>query len=395
MYVNDLPIFSTYRLLLTLWLTTALLSSFCLLGQEATESDTVFLSEVEVVAKSREVYPLVKIDSKEFTITAQRDLGDFLRREPNVAGIRKGGVAIDPVVRGFKYSQVTVLLNGGVKIEGGCPNRMDPVAAHVESENIRAVEVIKGPYVLKYGPVLGALVNLQTNQPQPSEKPSLHGEFRYGFESNWNGQREHLAVWGGNPRIFFHASAGYKGYGSYTAGNEVLFNTSFSKKYVTASAGFIPASHHKVVISYAYDEGKNIKFPALPMDERLDQTHVGSVNYTAHSLGKVVTNLEFQGYFSPVHHVMDNRDRSTAKTMLATTTVDAWNAGGKFTGNLSAGRHKILAGLDFEHVFKDGDKEMQMKMIMGGDTFVSVKHANVWLNATTSKPDCLLNTLHR
>ena len=67
--------------------------------------------------------------------------------------------------------------------------------------------------------------------------------------------------------------------------------------------------------------------------------------------------------------------------MQAVTTVDAWNGGGKLTGNLQKGAHKFLVGIDFEHIYKDGDKQMTMKMIMEGDTFISVKHANVWLNA--------------
>jgi len=122
-------------------------------------------------------------------------------------------------------------------------------------------------------------------------------------------------------------------------------------------------------------------YPALPMDERLDQTNVGSFNYTGGNHGKIWQSIEFQGYFSQVHHVMDNLNRPTAKTMQAVTTVDAWNAGGKLTGSLQKNAHKILVGLDYEHVYKDGEKKMTMKRIMEGDTFISVKHANVWLNA--------------
>ncbi len=343
--------------------------------------DTLQLKEVEVYGKSVNYFPMTTIPAKTFEFEAIRDIGDFLRQQTNVSGIRKGGVGIDPVVRGFKYNQVTVLLNSGVKIEGGCPNRMDPVAAHVESENIKKMEIIKGPYVLKYGPVLGALINLETVLPHPYEKPEIHGEVLYGFETNWNGQREHIALEGGNSKVFFNASGGFKGYGSYTGGNDILYNTSFQKLYGTIGAGIALSKNHQIILTYAYDQGKNVLFPALPMDEKLDQTQVGSFNYIGSDLGKVWQSLEFQGYFSPVHHVMDNLNRSTAKTMQAVTTVDAWNAGGKIVGNLQKGAHKFLVGLDFEHVYKDGDKQMTMKMVMSGDTFISVKHANVWLDA--------------
>ena len=353
-------------------------------AQVTINKDTLQLNEVEVYGKSVNFYPIKVIPAKTFEFEAIRDIGDFLRQETNVSGIRKGGVGIDPVVRGFKYNQVTVLLNSGVKIEGGCPNRMDPVAAHVESENIKKIEIIKGPYVLKYGPVLGALINLETELPHPYSKPEIHGEVLYGFETNWNGQREHIALEGGNDKVFFNASGGFKGYGSYTGGNDILYNTSFQKLYGTAGAGIAISKNHQIILSYAYDQGKNVLYPALTMDERLDQTHVGSFNYTGRNLGKIWQLVEFKGYFSPVYHVMDNLNRPTAKTMQAVTTVDAWNAGGKLTGNLQKGAHKFLVGLDFEHVYKDGDKQMTMKMIMEGDTFISVKHANVWLNANVN-----------
>jgi iron complex outermembrane receptor protein len=350
-------------------------------AQETLLQDTLQLKEVEVYGKSVNFFPVKVIPSKTFEFKAVRDIGDFLRQTPNVSGIRKGGIGIDPVVRGFKYNQVTVLLNSGVKIEGGCPNRMDPVAAHVESENIRQMEIIKGPYVLKYGPVLGALINLETELPHPYAKPEIHGEVLYGFESNWNGQREHIILSGGTEKVFFNASGGNKCYGSYTAGNHELYNTSFQKIYGTAGVGFIVKKNHQIILSYAYDHGKNVMYPALPMDERLDQTNISSLNYTAQDLGKTWQSLQFQGYFSSVHHVMDNMNRQASKTMQAVTTVDEWNAGGKLTGNIQAGTHKLQVGFDFEHIYKDGEKKMTMKMVMEGDTFISVKYANVWLNA--------------
>ena len=352
-----------------------------LMAQESEPKDTLQLDEVEVFGKTLNIFPVQVIHSSSLTTEPVRDIGDYLRQTSNVSGIRKGGISIDPVVRGFKYNQVTVLLNSGIKIEGGCPNRMDPVASHVESENIREIEIIKGPYVLKYGPVLGALINLETNSPQPFRKPEIHGMILYGFESNWNGQWEHFSLSGGNQRVFFNASGGFKGYGSYTAGNDTLYKTSFKKLYGSAGVGIAIHRDHLVSLSYAYDQGKDVLFPALPMDERLDQTHVASFHYSGKNLKKSWQALEFQGYFSSVHHVMDNLKRPSAKTMEAVSTVDATNTGGKILSQFLAGSHKLIVGADFEHVYKDGQKQMTMRMIMEGDTFISVKYSNLWLKA--------------
>lgn len=343
--------------------------------------DTLMLQEVEIIGANKKGFPEILIKSPRIEFSPVRDIGDFLRNEPNVAGIRKGGVSIDPVVRGFKYSQVTVLLNNGVKIEGGCPNRMDPVASHVESENIDKIEIVKGPYILKYGPVMGALINLQTVRPHPWETPSIHGKVLYGFETNWNGQREHIYLEGGNKRVYFNAGGGFKGYGSYTAGNHELYNTSFQKLYGTAGLGFSIGTKSSLIVNYMYDQGKNVLFPALPMDERLDKTHVASVNFTSENISKTWERLQFQAYFSPVHHVMDNLNRASAKTMQAVTTVDARNGGGKLVTAYTVGNHSIVAGVDYEDIWKNGEKVMTMKMVMEGDTFISVKHFNVWNNA--------------
>lgn len=352
-------------------------------AQDPVTADTLQLNEVEVFGQTDRVFPAIRLSASRVESGTGRDVGDLLRDVSNVAGIRKGGVGIDPVVRGFRYYQVPVILNGGIRIEGGCPNRMDPVTSHVESEDIRRIDVLKGPFVLKYGPVLGAIVNLETDRPEPFPEPAINGEILYGFETNWNGQQEHLGLRGGNSRIFFNAAGGFKGYGSYQAGNGIRYPSSFQKTYATGSVGWIPASGHQVTLRYAFDQGRDVLYPALPMDEKIDKTHVVSAVYEGRFRDRTVRSVDLLLSFSPVHHVMDNLRRPSAKTMQAVTTVDARNLSGRISGVLRWGVHRLEIGADAEHVFKTGDKKMTMKMVMEGDTFVSVRHANVWLDATT------------
>lgn len=373
----------------TVWLQCLILAGFLhlfilpLSAQEPGHADTICLDEVEVVGSRIHFYPLDHIPSRRFQSLPVRDIGDMLRHRPNVSGIRKGGVGIDPVVRGFKYSQVAVVLDDGVKIEGGCPNRMDPVASHVESENLRSVEVIRGPYLLHYGPVSGALINLKTIQPVQYQKPTLHGEFLWGFETNWNGQREHVALYGGNRTVFFNLSAGMKVYGSYKAGNGEQYPSSFKKYYGTAGLGFVPAPGHTLTAGWMFDQGEDVLFPALPMDERLDRTHSATLRYNGQFSGKSLNAIEFLAWVSPVHHVMDNSRKPSAKNMKAETTVDALNAGGRLLLSWKRGAHQVQSGLDLEHIWKNGNKIMAMTMVMEEDTFTSVSHTNVWLDAVT------------
>ena len=93
--------------------------SFSPFGIAQETEDTVELEQITIMGKFIEKYPYVTSRTGKQLLheTSTRDVGDFLRSVPNVSGIRKGGNSIDPVVRGFKYSQLNVILSNGIKIE--------------------------------------------------------------------------------------------------------------------------------------------------------------------------------------------------------------------------------------------------------------------------------------
>ena len=126
------------------------------------------LTEVEIIGLPDNQMPfsIDKIDLRKIESTNLSDIGGIIAKEPNIGGIKKGATGIDPVIRGFKYSQVMVQLNGGTRIEGGCPNRMDPTASHVNVNDLNNITIYKGPFALKYGPNFGGLINLETFSPR-------------------------------------------------------------------------------------------------------------------------------------------------------------------------------------------------------------------------------------
>ncbi len=177
---------------------------------------------------------------------ATRDVGDFLRSSKNINGIRKGGTQLDPVVRGFKYSQLNVQINNGQKVEGGCPNRMDPATAHVEIEDIESIEVKKGPYALRYGPSFGGVINMITEVPPHEDDTPVHIKAMKSYESNWNGNKEYLGVYGGYKWFFYNFSGGQKRFGNYTDGNGNEVKSEFRKYNYKGQLGFELAKNHKV-----------------------------------------------------------------------------------------------------------------------------------------------------
>jgi len=345
--------------------------------------DTIIPLKEVLIESNLPFYNLVpKISKLEISQTAVRDIGDYLRTTPNVSGVRKGGASIDPVVRGFRANQLNVVLNDGIKIEGGCPNRMDPVTSHIEAENIEKIDVIKGPYVLKYGASLGGTINIQTIKPQPFDKLEIHSQALYGFETNWNGQREHISVFGGNKTLFFNLAGGYKNYGNYKDGNDNKVKSSFKKYNYIGSIGYSPKENHIIYLSYIEDHGRDVSYPALPMDEVSDDTHITSLSYQATNFSEKIKSLTISVYNSEVRHIMDNSKRAIYATMQAKTIVDATNNGGRM--ELSYMQNKSLlinVGADYEGIYKDGTKTMNMIMTMNGLTTISTKKSNIWLQS--------------
>ena len=346
-------------------------------------SDTIVLGGVVITDTLIKRTPFITTQvSKELMQAAQtRDVGDYLRSIPNVSGIRKGGGAIDPVVRGFKFSQLNVVMDGGMKIENGCPNRMDPVAAHVEMEELSLINVVKGPYELTYGPALGGVINLQTEDPHPYAQFEIHGNAMFGYETNWEGAKEYFSIYGGNSKIYFRASGGYRKYGDYSSGKADgetnTYSTSFTKYNYGAKVGWAITPKQSILAAYSESHGRDVMFPALTMDEKSDDTRMMSMDYSAKNMSEVITSLDVKIYQTDVSHLMDNSNRETwaAKQMVA--DVDAINTGGKAILGIKIKNQNLSAGMDFENIYKDGVRTMTMMMM--GTT--STKRFNLWNKA--------------
>ncbi len=345
------------------------------------------LQEVVIVEKGFEshiISPLPYIETKftrdQIEGEAVRDVTNYLRSSKNINGIRKGGTQLDPVVRGFKFSQLSVQMNGGQKIEGGCPNRMDPATAHVEIEDIESIEVLKGPYALKYGPMFGGLINLTTEIPPHSDSSYIHLDALQAYETNWNGNKQHLNVYGGYKWFFYNFSGGRKDFGNYSDGNGNEVKSEFTKYNYKGQLGFTPFKNHILTLNFEESKGRNIRFPTLPMDERKDDTRLLSVDYRAIGIAEIFKSVRVKGYLSDVRHEMDNKYRPFSDTVVAISVIDAVNQGIRLETGYDIAGGSLLAGLDYENIKKDGVRDKNMILQPG----LPIKTEQLWNNAEIS-----------
>lgn len=329
---------------------------------------------------SRLPYIETRINKSAIQREAARDITDYLRSSKNINGVRKGGTQLDPVIRGFKYSQLNIQLNGGQKIEGGCPNRMDPATAHVEIEDVESMEIIKGPYALKYGPMFGGMVNLTTGIPPHTDSSYVHLKALMAYESNWDGYKQHLNVFGGYKSVFYNFSGGQKSYGNYIDGNAREVKSSFRKYNYKGQLGFVPFKNHQVSFQVEESKGRDIRFPTLPMDERQDDTRLLSLDYRGEKISSTLESVRFKIYQSDVRHEMDNKYRPFSDTVVACSVIEAVNSGLRLETGLQLAKGLLTAGVDFEHITKDGDRNKNMIKQPG----LPVKEEKLWNNAQIS-----------
>lgn len=344
------------------------------------QPDIQFLEGVEITEQAFQKGPFVNelIKQEQIEKLPARDIGDFLRSEPNVNGIRKGGGNLDPVIRGLKFGQLNVQANTGQKIEGGCPNRMDPAASHIDINDISRIEILKGPYALRYGPNFGAVLNLVTAKAKPFSKFQVHARAIKGWESNWNGNKEHVTIFGGNNTIYFALSGNNQDYGNYEDGNGNTVKSSFRKYNFSAELGIAPWKNHELRLAYKNSQGRDFNFPTLPMDERSDETQLYSATYHYLNQNTTLRTVDAKIYLSDVNHEMDNKWRPFSDTVVAISTIEALNSGGRIDFGFESRSSGLHLGLDYEDIRKDGQRVKNLIMQPG----LPVKTEDLWSNAS-------------
>ena len=339
----------------------------------------VNLSEIEILGLRDSIIPylITRISLKQIEETNLSDIGEIIAREPNIGGVKKGATGIDPVIRGFKYSQVAVQLNGATRIEGGCPNRMDPTASHVNVNDLRNITIYKGPFALKYGSNFGGLINLETNSLNFYNKFENHVSLFIGAQSNHLGYKSGIKVFGGNSSVSYSVSANKNKFGNYTAGNGDVINSSSNNYNIIAGIGFKIKQGH--VISFSADRswGRNVDFTALPMDERADDTEIYEVSYFGVGFNNSINFISAKAYHSNVNHEMDNKNRPFSDTVVAISQIHATNTGGRIALNQNLFVGKLEYGANFEHIYKDGKRYKWLMLQPNLPSF----NEDIWSNA--------------
>ncbi len=313
--------------------------------------------EIVVTSTPDQLVPQASIYRERFENETISDVGEFLRNQPGFTALRKGGFAIDPVFRGFLYEQLNVQYDNGVRASNACPNRMDPPSAHLQAEELEKIEVIKGPFVVRYGPVMGGLVNLVTRRPEESQG-LLHVVAETGYESNGSGKRASVALQGAQERWDYYVGYTRKSYDDYQDGSGTVVPSSFDIADYAIKLGVRPTINQRLQVSYHLSQEKDVKFPGLPMDSKEVDNHQLAVDYQWRNMARWLPALNVKVYRTYNYHLMTNEGRKNYMMTHATTPVYSETRGGRLELKLVPRSGQVLyLGGDYYWLHKWGERE--------------------------------------
>lgn len=334
----------------------------------AVEPDTLNIEEILITAKKVKNGVETPVYGETIHLLNPHDGGEIFKFTPGFSVVKKGNYAMEPVLRGYKFEQLNVQFDGGVHSTNACPNRMDPAISQISIEEIEKVEVIKGPYSVRFGPVFGGIVNVISKRPAVKNGHKASGYAEAGYQSNGGNYFANVYAQIVNKKWDFALDAGYKDYGNYKSGNGDTIASSFKRFGYTAKLGYNIDRNQRIQLNVRQSFARDVLYPGLPMDAIKDNSTIASVDYAATNISNQVLSLKVKAYASFIDHLMTNEYRPNYGATHSSTPVEAKNFGGRFETGVKTGMNSVLyAGADYQYIWKDGVRNREVYKNMCAD----------------------------
>lgn len=272
------------------------------------------------------------------------DAGKFLEALPEISGIKKAGsYATDPVLRGFKYEQLNIVIDGVASAINACPSRMDPATSQVPMNIVKEAEIYKGPYHFRQGSAFGGTINFVTIPPVFTDSHSTKARITSGYESNGNVLRDELSATLSSKKIVWDLFGSYQKGDDYKDGNGNKVPSSFLRYNLGTKASFKWNQNNLTTFHLNTNQARDVKFAALAMDLLYDKTWMLQARHNMTFKNSIVKNLDFNSYASFVKHSMGTPDRSMI------SNVETKTFGGRAEAKLAWQNNIFYTGLDYKH----------------------------------------------
>lgn len=234
---------------------------------------------------------------------------DILSRMEGVNLIKRGAYGLEPGLRNYSGGQTNVTLDG-MRIYGACTDKMDPVSIYVEPVNLESIQVAHGNSGAQNGSTIGGQVNFQLKEPPHYCDKKIHGQFSQSYASVHQGYTSNGALQQQIGKFSYRVSGARRDAGNYMAGGDQLIQHSgYHKSNVAAVLMYAIDSLQRIRVNYLGDWGRNIGYPALPMDVGKAEAQIYSLTHQLTFKAKRCETNELKVYYNSIYHQMDDTHR--------------------------------------------------------------------------------------
>lgn len=256
-----------------------------------------------IVVEGASEHPLDRNNDKWLNST-----DDIMERFEGVNTMKRANFAAEPVIRGSSAGQIAIVIDD-MKMFHACIDRMDPVSAYIEVENLEKMELSKGAFNLTNSSAIGGTLNFVTSGARLNQPFVFQTEAGYESVSNLSRVRSSLNY--SFESLAVRASFSAKNSDDYYAGNNRQINNSgYKKNNYTISMLKKLSENHSLRFNYIGDNAWSIGYPALIMDATKTISHIASLQYTIAGISDLFYALDAKTYYTHVDHWMDDYKRS-------------------------------------------------------------------------------------
>ncbi len=312
------------------------------------------------------------------------DAGSFLTRTPDIAVIQKSGnYGFDPVMRGFKFEQLNLVIDGTQSALAACPNRMDPPASQISLNQMDRVEILKGPYFLRYGPSLGGTINFITPDPRFSDEFEPFGRLSSSYEGNGNIFRTEGAAGFSKQHFSLGINGSWSKGDDYKDGDGMVIPSRFSRGSLGTKLAYRLPGRQYLALDLTRNFARDVIFASLPMDLRKDDTWLVNAKHQILIDDRKLRQWTTTVYLTHVSHLMDNLEKDlNPRTVNAITDATTQSFGGRTEGVLEYPLTKAFLGADLRVEEAEGIRTREM---LAGPMAGKIIEDNVWQNGRISK----------
>lgn len=351
---------------------TVMLSALCIntsfsqTKQDSTKTNRTQLPEVIVTGISNldPIFSSVKNDYQKKGIQP-KNVADLFSEINGFSTIKRGNYAIDPMFRASAYEQLNVMYDGGTKVVHACPNRMDPITTHIMPEEIETIEIIKGPYTVRYGATFGGIVNMVTKGPSKLNN-GFHGKTSAGYETNGNALVSMIQLQQVSDKFNITGNFGYRDFNDFEDGNNNKIPSAFRSTDYGLKVGYNITKDQYIQGHWRQSFGRDTKHAGLPMDTEFDNSSIASLDYKASNVSNTLKTITAKGFYSYVDHLMTNENRPNFNMVFASSPVNSTNFGGKLeTHWLFNNNINLYVGADANLISREGTRTRTIKIMNG------------------------------